>query len=102
MEINPEYIKLLTSLSALLILWINSRWPGIGDLLARLLNLFVDPKAEPVEEVKLKSSIDHFCDLHEIGLEFATRNDTEGIKLCTQLFERMLTQQLPASEEEAK
>ncbi|MCA9042324.1 MAG: hypothetical protein KDA65_18370 [Planctomycetaceae bacterium] len=99
LEINPEYIKILLSLSALLIPWINSRWPGIGDLLAKLLNLFVDPKEEPIEETNPKTDIDHFCDLHEIGLQFATRQDSEGIKLCTQLFERMLTQQMQPLEE---
>ncbi|MAT14420.1 MAG: hypothetical protein CMJ46_04030 [Planctomyces sp.] len=95
-EINPEYIKILLSLSALLIPWINSRWPLLGELLARLLNQFVDPKEESHSKpVHHRTSAEHFCDLHDIGLGFAARNDATGIQLCTQLFERLLSHQMP-------
>ncbi|QDU78966.1 hypothetical protein Pla110_06700 [Polystyrenella longa] len=98
-EINPEYIKILLSLSALFIPWINSKWPLLGDLLARLLNQFVDPEESPTESVQTKTETEHFCDLHEIGLQFAHRNDNQGIQLCTQLFERLLKHQKPEPED---
>ena len=90
-EIDPQIVKWLTSFASVFVIpLLNSKWPGLGAMLSKLLNIFVDPAEEEVEEVKVKSDADHFCDLHEIGLRFASNGDKEGVKLSTQMFERML------------
>jgi len=102
-ELNPELVKyLVTFLSVFVIPMLNSKWPGVGDFLSKLLAYFVSPQEETLKEKESKTEEDHFCDLHEIGLAMAQKGNTKGVEHCATLFKIMLDEAIPKQDEVQK